>query len=58
LNAAYLSELPADLGEGAYGQRFIDLGGLKANTGSQNYGPAETDVSSYRSVVICCRRSP
>jgi hypothetical protein len=53
----YLSELPAGLGERAYGERFVDLGGLKGNRGSQNYQiPAEVDVARYRSVVIWCYR--
>ena len=37
--------------EGAY----IDLGDLKGNIGNQNYEiPADTDLSSVRSVVIYC----
>jgi hypothetical protein len=35
----------------------LDLGGLKANHGNQNYRlPAGARVTSYRSVVIWCRR--
>jgi hypothetical protein len=53
----YLSELPAELGERAYGERFADLGALKGNKGNQNYEiPGEVDVAKYRSVVIWCRR--
>ena len=53
----YLSELPADRGWHAYGVRFIELGALKGNRGSQNYRvPAGTDLTRYRSAVIWCRR--
>jgi len=35
----------------------LDVGGLKANHGNQNYlVPAGSDLSPYRSVVIWCRR--
>lgn len=53
----YLSEVPASDDWYAYGERFIDLGGLKGNRGSQNYEiPAGTDLSKYKSAVIWCRR--
>ena len=36
---------------------YVDLGGLQANHGDQNYPiPAAADVSSYHTVVIWCRR--
>ena len=53
----YLSELSSDQGWHAYGSRYLDLGGLKGNRGSQNYRiPAGTDLSRFRSAVIWCRR--
>ena len=53
----YLSEIPASDDWHAYGERFIDLGALKGNRGSQNYEiPLGTDPSKYRSAVIWCRR--
>lgn len=37
--------------------RYVDLGGLKANHGNQNYVvPTGTDLPRYRSVVVWCRR--
>lgn len=37
--------------------RFVSLGTLKGNVGSQNYDiPASVDLSKYRSVVVWCRR--
>jgi hypothetical protein len=36
---------------------FIDLGGMKGNTGDQNYDvPADLDLSKYRAVSVWCRR--
>lgn len=36
---------------------YLDVGGLQANHGDQNYAvPASADLSQYRSVVIWCRR--
>ena len=41
-----------DINDGA-----LDLGSLKGNRGSQNYViPTGTDLSSYQSVIIWCRR--
>jgi hypothetical protein len=53
----YLSEIPASDDWHAYGERYVDLGGLKGNRGDQNYEvPAGTDLSSIKSAVIWCRR--
>ena len=53
----YLSEVPASDDWRAYGERYVDLGELKANLGSQNYEiPPDVDLSRYRSAVIWCRR--
>lgn len=53
----YLSEVPASDDWRAYGERYVDLGELKANLGSQNYAiPSDVDLSKYRSAVIWCRR--
>lgn len=36
---------------------YVDLGGLKANHGNQNYlVPPHTELSRYHSVVVWCRR--
>ena len=53
----YLSEIPAGDDWYAYGERFVDLGPLKGNVGSQNYEiPDGVDLSKYRSAVIWCVR--
>jgi hypothetical protein len=53
----YLSRVPASGELHAYRTRFIDLGALKGNRGSQNYAiPAGTDLSAFKSAVIWCRR--
>ncbi len=53
----YLSEIPAGDDWYAYGERFVDLGDLKGNLGSQNYRiPDGVDLSRIRSAVIWCRR--
>jgi hypothetical protein len=53
----YLSEIPASDDWRAYGERFIDLGGLKGNRGNQNYEiPPGIDLTKYQSAVIWCRR--
>ncbi|MGE5290995.1 MAG: DM13 domain-containing protein [Micromonosporaceae bacterium] len=54
----YLSQVPAGGDVHAYRSRFIDLGPLKGNRGSQNCTvPAGTDLSKFKSAVIWCRRS-
>lgn len=53
----YLSEVPASDDSYAYGDRYLDLGALKANRGDQNYEiPADVVLAKYRSAVIWCRR--
>ena len=53
----YLSEIPESEDWHAYGERFVDLGDLKGNLGSQNYRiPKGTDLSQVQSAVIWCRR--
>ena len=53
----YLSEIPASDDWHDYGERYVDLGALKANLGDQNYEiPADVDLEKYRSAVIWCRR--
>jgi Electron transfer DM13 len=53
----YLSEIPASDDWYAYGERFVDLGALKGNQGSQNYEiPPDADLSRYKSAVVWCRR--
>ena len=53
----YLSEIPESDDWYAYGERFVDLGALKGNRGSQNYElPNDLDLSRYESAVIWCRR--
>jgi hypothetical protein len=53
----YLSEVPAGPDWHAYGERFVDLGKLKGNLGSQNYLiPGGVDLDKYRSAVIWCKR--
>jgi Electron transfer DM13 len=54
---AYLSELGSGGDLHAYGIRYVDLGPLKGNVGSQNYLlPSGLDLSKYRSAVIWCTR--
>ena len=51
-----LSPTPPDRGLRDYGD-YLELGGLKANHGNQNYPiPAGTDLTRFRSAVIWCRR--
>jgi len=54
----WLSAAPAGASDDKVGgAAHIDLGGLKANHGNQNYRvPAEAVTGNYRSVVIWCRR--
>ncbi|HEX8100934.1 MAG TPA: DM13 domain-containing protein [Actinomycetota bacterium] len=53
----YLSELPATDDWRAYGVRYLDLGKLKGNIGSQNYAlPEGLDLSRFRSAVVWCER--
>ena len=53
----YLSELPAGDDWRAYGVRYVDLGKLKGNIGSQNYAlPDGLDLSRFKSAVVWCKR--
>jgi hypothetical protein len=53
----YLSAARADGPGGAFDDRFVDLGALKGNVGSQNYRiPRGTRLGEYRSVVVWCKR--
>ena len=54
----WLSAAPADASDDTVGAAaHVDLGGLKANHGNQNYRvPADVRAGRYRSVVIWCRR--
>ncbi|MEX2274111.1 MAG: DM13 domain-containing protein [Actinomycetota bacterium] len=53
----YLSTAPGDATEAAFGEDFVDLGGLKGNQGDQNYPIAsDVDVARYRSAVVWCKR--
>jgi hypothetical protein len=53
----YLSANPAGGRESAFDDRYLNLGGLKGNIGSQNYEiPAEAVLADYSSVVIWCDR--
>jgi len=54
----WLSAAPARASDDEVGRSpHLDLGGLKANHGNQNYAvPAAARVAGYRSVVIWCRR--
>jgi hypothetical protein len=53
----YLSAAPASGPGDSFDDRFVDLGDLKGNVGSQNY-PIARDVplDRYRSVVVWCVR--
>jgi hypothetical protein len=52
-----LSRFGTQSGNGDINDGSLDLGGLKGNIGDQNYAiPGDTDLSSYRSVIIWCRR--
>ena len=53
----YLSAAPVSGPGGSFDDRFVDLGDLKGNIGSQNYAiPAEVHLDRYRSVVVWCKR--
>ncbi len=53
----YLSEIPASDDWYAYGERFVSLGKLKGNIGSQNYAvPDDLDLSRFKSAVVWCKR--
>jgi Electron transfer DM13 len=53
----YLSEIPASDDWHAYGERYLDLGALTGNRGSQNYViPDDTDLARFKSAVVWCRR--
>src|SRR5215218_4725973 len=40
-----------------FDDRFVDLGDLKGNIGSQNYAiPGDVRLDGYRSVVVWCKR--
>lgn len=54
-NGPALSVYLVKSADGNVDSGFLDLGKLKGNKGSQNYDiPADTDLSSYGSVVIWC----
>jgi electron transfer DM13 len=53
----YLSAAAAHGRDGAFDERFADLGRLKGNVGDQNYAiPPGTDLRAFRSVVVWCKR--
>lgn len=53
----YLSEIPPSNDWYAYGERFVSLGKLKGNIGSQNYAlPDDLDLSRFKSAVVWCKR--
>lgn len=54
----WLSAAPASSSDGVVEHSaHLDIGGLKANHGNQNYAvPTGSDVAQYRSVVVWCRR--
>ncbi|MDQ3914437.1 MAG: DM13 domain-containing protein [Actinomycetota bacterium] len=53
----YLSAAPATANDREFADEFVNLGSLKGNIGNQNYRvPEGTDLESYESVVIWCRR--
>ena len=53
----YLSAAPASGPGDSFDDRFVDLGDLKGNIGSQNYTiPADVRLERYRSVVVWCKR--
>jgi hypothetical protein len=53
----YLSATPASGPGDGFDDRFVDLGDLKGNVGSQNYAiPTDVRLDRYRSVVVWCKR--
>jgi len=53
----YLSAAPASGPGDEFDDRFVDLGDLKGNIGSQNYAiPGQVRLDAYRSVVVWCKR--
>ena len=53
----WLSKNAAHGPDGAFGDRYLDLGPLKGNVGDQNYVvPAGVDTGAYSSVVVWCAR--
>jgi hypothetical protein len=53
----YLSAAPASGPGDRFDDRFVDLGDLKGNIGSQNYAiPSDVRLDRYRSVVVWCVR--
>jgi len=53
----YLSAAPASGPGDSFDDRFVDLGDLKGNVGSQNYAiPHDVSLDGYRSVVVWCKR--
>jgi hypothetical protein len=53
----YLSAAPAGGPADRFDDRFVDLGELKGNIGSQNYAiPGDARLERYRSVVVWCKR--
>jgi Electron transfer DM13 len=53
----YLSAAPATGPGDSFDDRFVDLGDLKGNIGSQNYAiPRNVRLDAYRSVVVWCKR--
>ena len=53
----YLSQNPADGGDGAFDDDYVDLGPLKGNLGDQNYPvPPEINAVGYAAVVVWCDR--
>jgi hypothetical protein len=53
----YLSTAPPNGPGDGFDDRFVDLGDLKGNIGSQNYTiPADVRLDRYRSVVVWCKR--
>jgi hypothetical protein len=57
----WLSDAPVRTGTPGWrvfdNSRYVDLGPLKGNKGSQNYSiPADVDLATYHSVTIWCAR--